>query len=753
VNTIINTPVFKDHLHVEVIPGEGVLILSEEAAKALHGAAYEKIVPLIDGCRSTDEIVDALAGQVDTAKVYYALALLEENGHIAESAPEIAPATAAFWHGLGIEPRAAVAALRAKKVHVRAVGNANATPLRRALDELGIAAGEDDAPDLEAAVTDDYLNAELNDINAAALRAGRPWLLVRPLGLELWLGPLYVPGKTGCHQCLRQRLKRNRLAHKFVADRNKLPQPPVTARAGLPATIDAACALAAVEIAKHLAGVTDASGLEGNVLSLDVHTWSMQIHALIKHPACPACGKRVAREPAPVRLESRKVTFAQDGGHRSATPAETLKKYQHLVSEITGVVKMLVPIQPIDGITHVYMAGHNPSLKMERLDFLKRSLRNASCGKGISDIQAKTSARCEAIERYSGEFTGLEYRKTASYREFAADEAIHPNAVMRFSDAQYREREAWNARKSKFNSVPDPLDEDSSIDWSPVWSLTHECHKYLPTQLLYYQAKASVDCDKFYSFGCSNGNASGNNIEEAILHGFFELVERDAVALWWYNCLKKPGVDVASFGEPYLVDLIAYYDTIGREAWALELTTDLGIPAFVAVSRLRKGPEERILFGLGCHLDGRIALQRAFAEMNQMLGMAEGGDEGGKLTVEDDETMTWLKTATVANQPYMAPDDRVPPKRREDYPTQHSGELRADIDRCRRIVEERGMEMLVLDQTRADVGMAVAKMIVPGLRHFRARFAPGRLYDVPVQMGWLEKPLREDELNPIPIIF
>jgi ribosomal protein S12 methylthiotransferase accessory factor len=42
---------------------------------------------------------------------------------------------------------------------------------------------------------------------------------------------------------------------------------------------------------------------------------------------------------------------------------------------------------------------------------------------------------------------------------------------------------------------------------------------------------------------------------------------------------------------------------------------------------------------------------------------------------------------------------------------------------------------------------------VPGLRHFWARFAPGRLYDIPVQMGWMEKPLPEEELNPIPVFI
>jgi oxazoline/thiazoline synthase len=42
----------------------------------------------------------------------------------------------------------------------------------------------------------------------------------------------------------------------------------------------------------------------------------------------------------------------------------------------------------------------------------------------------------------------------------------------------------------------------------------------------------------------------------------------------------------------------------------------------------------------------------------------------------------------------------------------------------------------------------VVRVIVPGLRHFYRRFAPGRLYDVPVQLGLLEKPLQEGELTP-----
>jgi YcaO cyclodehydratase, ATP-ad Mg2+-binding len=60
-----------------------------------------------------------------------------------------------------------------------------------------------------------------------------------------------------------------------------------------------------------------------------------------------------------------------------------------------------------------------------------------------------------------------------------------------------------------------------------------------------------------------------------------------------------------------------------------------------------------------------------------------------------------------------------------------------------------GLDFLVLDQTRPDIQAPVARVIVPGLRHFHPRFASGRLYDVPVKLGLRKRPLREAELNPL----
>jgi ribosomal protein S12 methylthiotransferase accessory factor len=276
--------------------------------------------------------------------------------------------------------------------------------------------------------------------------------------------------------------------------------------------------------------------------------------------------------------------------------------------------------------------------------------------------------------------------------------------------------------------------------------------RYLPTAFCYYDYPQPDD--RTYCMACSNGNAAGNTLEEAVLQGFLELVERDAVALWWYNRVRRPGVELDSFGEPYLGRLQAFLREHEREFWALDLTTDLGIPVFVSVCRRTDGSPEQIVPGFGAHLDPKVALLRAVTEMNQMLAsplLEPAGRDLGDQNA-DPETAHWLTTATVANQPYLLPVDG-PLLNAASYPHAWADDVREDVRACQARVERAGMEMLILDQTRPEIGLPVAKVIVPGLRHFWTRFAPGRLYDVPVRLGWLPRPLTEEELNPVPMFL
>lgn len=763
---MLQTPQIKTHLSVHIIPGQGALVLTEGSTRALHGTLYEHVLPLVDGRRRTEDIVLALAPQVDPARVYYALLQLEKNGHLREATPQVPAHLAALWDELGRDPAAAQQALEATRLCLHATAGAPGVQvLRAALQAVGFAGvmsyvepmepdgdGLLDPHALHVVLTHDYLDDALAVFNRRARAVGASWLPVRLGGPEVWAGPLYAGEARPCHACLARRLRRNRLAHTFLAETQAGGAMPRTARAAHPALLNMGAHWVAMELLRTVGA--NAVRLHERVLSVDHLSGQMAEHRLLAHPACPDCGGVPAPRDPRVTLQSRHVAFSADGGHRIVSPDITLQKYRHHISPITGVVRGLTDMTPDGSVARVFAAGHNPVLRVTKLAELKAGLRSGSSGKGVSTTQAQVSALCEAIERYSGEWHGDPGRITLSWngmRERFGADAIHPNAVMNFSEAQYAGREAQNARGSRFNFVPEPLPDDTPVDWTALWSLTHERVKYLPTQLVSFHAPAREGDKTRYCHGCSNGNASGNTLEEAILQGFFELVERDAVALWWYNRLRRPAIDLRSLDDGHLPVLMDEYRRKGRECWALDLSSDLGIPVVVALSRATGQAQESILMGLGCHFDPRIAAQRAFAEMNQMLWMAMPDPQGGNLTIEDEEARSWLERATLATDPYLVPAPGQPQRPIGNLPNHASGDLLRDIARCREIVESRGMEMLVLDQTRPDIGMPVVKVVVPGLRHFWARYAPGRLFDVPVRQGWLDRALAEHELNPVPV--
>jgi ribosomal protein S12 methylthiotransferase accessory factor len=746
---MLNRPTFRPHFHVEVVPGEGVFLLSESKQTLLRGRLYELVAPYLDG-RTAPEVCHRLRDVASSASVFYALNQLERKDYLCEEEDALPAGQAALWSSQQVAPGAAARRLAERPVVIRAFG-VEPGPFLKLLQSLHVRVADGGPPDV--VLTDSYLRGDLEACNTQALREGRPWLLVKPLGRQVWIGPLFRPGTTGCWACLAERLRVNSPVAAYLQGRNGHAGAIVNDRAGTPATMQVAWGLAANAVASWVVR-DELPDLEGKLQTLDVPSWRMQTHPLVRLPFCPACGgpDEAARPYRPPVLESRKKTFTNDGGHRVVAPEETLARYGHHVSPITGAVPVLerAPLDG-DGVLHVYVAGSNLARPHHNLAHLRGDLRTMSAGKGVSDVQARASALCEGLERYSGVFRGDEPRRRARMSELGGS-AINLGDCLLFSDRQYRERDALNASGSRFGFIPTPFDPDADVEWSPVWSLTRREIRCLPTAFCYFDYPQPEETT--YCIGCSNGNAGGNTLEEAILQGFLELVERDGVALWWYNRVRRPGVDLDSFGEPYLGRLRSFLARHGREFWAIDLTADLGIPVFASICRRTDGPPEQIVLGFGAHLEPRVALLRAVTEMNQMLTsplLGQEGKESGDQNA-DPETARWLKTATTANQPYLLPADG-PARNAGSWPRGWADDVTEDVRACQALVERAGMEMLVLDQTRPEVGLPVVKVIVPGLRHFWARFAPGRLYDVPVRLGWLPRPLAEDELNPTPMFL
>ncbi len=73
--------------------------------------------------------------------------------------------------------------------------------------------------------------------------------------------------------------------------------------------------------------------------------------------------------------------------------------------------------------------------------------------------------------------------------------------------------------------------------------------------------------------------------------------------------------------DSYVRDLRAEFAARGRSVWALDVTSDLGIPAIVAVAHWEEQGHERIEVAAGAHFDPRIATLRAMTELNQFLAI------------------------------------------------------------------------------------------------------------------------------------
>jgi ribosomal protein S12 methylthiotransferase accessory factor len=316
---------------------------------------------------------------------------------------------------------------------------------------------------------------------------------------------------------------------------------------------------------------------------------------------------------------------------------------------------------------------------------------------------------------------------------------------MLFSDRQYLGRNEINARTEASRFVPEPFDPYRRIEWTPLWSLSEGRFKYLPQSLSFF------GCPDVSCVSDSSGSAAGNTLEEATLQGFLELIERDSVAIWWYNRIRRPAVNMDSFADPYLKELSAWYLGLGREIWCLDVTGDFGIPVFVALSRRIGAEREDVIMGFGAHLDAKIALDRAVTEMNQYLYLHQVAFSSHARAERELNLIRWAETLRTDLNPFLLPDKNTLPCNFTDYPAISSTDLRDDVLFCVSLAAERRLEVLVLDQTRPDIGLNVVKVVVPGLRPMRERFAPGRLFDVPAALGWLPEPLPESELNPMPV--
>lgn len=744
------------------LPDGPLVVLGETRSLLVDDPVAADLADLLDGAAPLADVVARLAGRHPVAAVAAALARLRDHNLLVSGPAHTSPAEAAGWDARGVPPDLGSRWMAEGAVTVVDLGVPRPTETADALRALGLTVTlvgpdgpePDPGTDPVLVLTPSMLDPRLAGINERHLATGRGWTLARPHGNVVLVGPHLLPGRTGCWACLRQRWQENEQVDAFLSGQDLAGPVPRPGRAVLPGLATMVAGLLAAELAV-LAVRGSSPRLTGRLVALDTRDLSMESHQLVRQPQCPACGDPdlVGKAEPRIDLPPSGAQPSRAGDSRTREPAEVYASLAHHVSRYLGVVSRLTPLEAVDnGVTHTYSAGHNFA-QPRQLAGLRRNLRGQSGGKGRTDLQARMSAIGEAVERYCGVWRGDRPVHRATYRQLGPDRAVHLRELLLFSEGQYADRDRLNRDLGHLHRIPRPLADDVELDWTTGWSLTRGTPRELPAAHCWYGHPELTGLG--VCSADSNGCAAGGTVSEAILQGLCELVERDSVALWWYHRSRLPGVDLNSFADPWLAACVAHHATaLDRELWALDLTADLDVPAFAAVSRRADGGAEDVLVGFGAHLDARVALTRAVTEVNQFLPAVPGPNSGRhRYGVDDPDSARWFGTVRVAEQPWLTPDPARPPRTLADHPSLTTGDVGDDVRECVRRAERAGLEVIVVDQSRPDIDLAVVKVVVPGLRHFWRRLGPGRLWEVPARLG--RRPLAVDEAsaNPLNVFF
>lgn len=607
-------------------------------------------------------------------------------------------------------------------------------------NEINSSAGE---AGIWVLLTKNFLDRDLESIQAQLFSEGKSFIVVKACGEELLISPVLTPAIGLCWHCVTYRMKLNQPMHAIKTSSLELHRAEENFYSkAIPA------------INRELEGVVlnsgNANNTEGHIVKLDLISGVKSYHPVQHRPQCPCCGDPGLKiDYLALQLFSLDSKIRGDsGGYRTVSAEQTYRDFQYLIDPLTGVMSSVDEYRKVQGAPIFnYSSGRNIALQSRSMFWLNNHLRSSSGGKGKSEQQAKTGALCESIERYSMAFHGQRPCVISSFIELGA-QAIEVNECMNFSQNQIADRESINTQCTAFHSlVPIAFDKTKEVDWTSIYSLIDEQLYYLPSEFCYAQYP-SDDETRLIAYPDSNGCASGNNYAEAILQGSFELIERDAVAIWWYNRILRDEVDLNLLNNSYVETVRKYYISINRALYVLDITTDMDVPCFVAVS-YNKITNKEILYGFGCHLNAAIAVERAVIELNQLLPIVLT-KRPEKL---DSNMADWLDYNDIKSHAYLRPKSNEKISIEKTYKPTNTSNINLAVEELTSCFKKAKINLLMLDLTQPDIGMPVVKMIAPSLRHFWRRLGPGRLFDVPVKMGWRELPMKEEEVNPFSIVI
>jgi ribosomal protein S12 methylthiotransferase accessory factor len=532
------------------------------------------------------------------------------------------------------------------------------------------------------------------------------------------IGPVVRPGVVACLECWKQRVRTNHRSARHLSDADAAQRRARPYRPLSPISSRSVIALIAAAAAAQR-GDGDAALLPTGVYyRVNVDCMEVLRHRFIGVTHCPGCSGEdtLAPKPESLRLQPRIKRDAKD--KRVANERLSLRSARRVfVDRHSGLIK------------HVFQNRNSdlmPLFTAER-PFVGGKDTEYSHGRASNYQTSELVALLEGIERYAGNQRRSAGRaRRGSYAHMAAtfgDRVLDPAMFILHSEKQ----------RANPLFLLEHYSEDLEYGWTWGHSMRRQEPVLVPEQLAYFQLprRPGIPINRFVS-DSSNGCSLGGSLEEAMLGGLHEVVERDAYFSTWYTRIAPLRIAPESIADRRSAALIARAQASGFEVHLFDITSDTRIPTVWAMI-VDPAADATVKSYCASACDGRWseAIFSALAEVTTSMGVyrksMEVSHERARAMYEDDSLVQEMYDHVLL---YSLPEtyERLEFLLRggtcslDECRQRTPDTLEIDLTReltahCNKVLEVCS-DIVVVDQTfpeLEELGLCAAKVMAPGL--------------------------------------
>ena len=423
----------------------------------------------------------------------------------------------------------------------------------------------------------------------------------------------------------------------------------------------------------------------------------------------------------------------------------------YLVDDLVGIVHSVEGAQNAAGVPNFF---HFWALASNTQAFSRQANFARAGGASIDWETARSKAIGEAVERYCAAIYYPEELPISSY-ENAPFPCIAPTEFALYSKEQYA--------LPRFPYVP--FEGVTPVRWTCANDLLTREKLHVPAAMVYvpYEFHPKIGDNPIVQ-PISTGLACHCSFAEAATNAICEVIERDALMITWQAQLARQHILTETL-TPHNAESIKRFEKAGYSISLLNITTDVGVPSVLAVSRNNSVEAPPLVVAGSVAMNPEEAVRKSLEELDhtrdyyQWLKLNRARltpdpeynnvvDQASHINFWCDPANTPLANFLFSSEEYVSFDE---------IENISMNDAKVDLQVLLNKVRAAKYRVLLCDLTSPDVrelGLVVVRAIIPGFQpmfigHKQRSLGGRRLSMVPMKLGY-QSILAEGKDNPAP---